>query len=40
MAMSFALAGLRVPGMAIAEETCVAKSFPFFWRVFEELAGA
>ncbi len=37
MAMSFALAGLRVPGMAIADETCVAKSFPFFWQVLEEL---
>jgi 3-phosphoshikimate 1-carboxyvinyltransferase len=37
MAMSFALAGLRIPGMAISDETCVAKSFPFFWQVLEDL---
>jgi len=37
MAMSFALAGFRIPGMAVSDETCVAKSFPFFWQVLEDL---
>lgn len=37
MAMSFALAGLRVPGIEIADETCVEKSFPEFWTVFDQL---
>ena len=37
IAMSFALAGLRVPGMVIRNEGCVAKSFPDFWDVFEAL---
>jgi 3-phosphoshikimate 1-carboxyvinyltransferase len=37
MAMSFALAGLNVPGIVIRDEKCVEKSFPNFWRVFEGL---
>jgi 3-phosphoshikimate 1-carboxyvinyltransferase len=37
MAMSFAVAGLRVPGMQIIDPDCVAKSFPDFWDVFEQL---
>ena len=37
MAMSFALAGLRVPGLIIRDPHCVAKSFPNYWRVFETL---
>ena len=37
MAMSFALAGLKVPGITIRDEKCVEKSFPNFWDVFEEL---
>jgi len=37
IAMSFALLGLRVPGVAIRNEKCVAKSFPGFWDVFEAL---
>jgi 3-phosphoshikimate 1-carboxyvinyltransferase len=37
IAMSFAIAGLNVPGIRIRNEDCVAKSFPAFWRVFEEL---
>ena len=36
MAMSFALVGLRVPGVEIANPGCVAKTFPDF---FEVLAG-
>ena len=35
--MSFALAGLRVPGVAIADPGCVAKSFPGFWDAFTTL---
>ena len=37
MAMSFAVAGLAVPGVFIRDETCVKKSFPSFWDVFETL---
>jgi len=37
IAMSFAIAGLNVPGVCIRNEDCVVKSFPAFWRVFEEL---
>jgi 3-phosphoshikimate 1-carboxyvinyltransferase len=37
IAMSFAIAGLVVPGVTILNETCVAKSFPNFWQVFEGL---
>jgi 3-phosphoshikimate 1-carboxyvinyltransferase len=37
MAMSFALAGLNVPGIVIRDEKCVEKSFPNFWNVFEGL---
>jgi 3-phosphoshikimate 1-carboxyvinyltransferase len=35
MAMSFALVGLRVPGVVIEHPECVAKSYPLFWRDFE-----
>lgn len=37
MAMSFAVAGLRVPGVKITGEGCVAKSFPDFWERFGAL---
>jgi 3-phosphoshikimate 1-carboxyvinyltransferase len=37
IAMSFAVAGLRVPGVRIRDETCVGKSFPRFWEVFDTL---
>jgi 3-phosphoshikimate 1-carboxyvinyltransferase len=37
MAMCFAIAGLRVPGVIIRDEHCVKKSFPNFWEVFEGL---
>jgi 3-phosphoshikimate 1-carboxyvinyltransferase len=37
IAMSFAIAGLNVPGVCIRNEGCVEKSFPSFWQVFEEL---
>ncbi|BBO84083.1 3-phosphoshikimate 1-carboxyvinyltransferase 2 [Desulfosarcina ovata subsp. sediminis] len=37
MAMSFAMAGLVVPGVRIADPGCVEKSFPDFWQVWEQL---
>ena len=37
IAMSFAVAGLVVPGMDIRNPGCVEKSFPNFWEVFEKL---
>jgi 3-phosphoshikimate 1-carboxyvinyltransferase len=37
IAMSFAVAGLRVPDVVIADPACVGKSFPNFWQVFEGL---
>ena len=39
IAMCFAVAGLRVPGVKVHGEDCVAKSFPDFWERFEEMAG-
>jgi 3-phosphoshikimate 1-carboxyvinyltransferase len=36
MAMSFALLGLRVPGIEIEDPDCVAKTFPGYW---DTLAG-
>lgn len=38
MAMSMAVAGLRVPGVKIHGEQCVAKSFPDFWERFSSLS--
>ena len=37
IAMSFALAGLKTPGVSIANPDCVAKSFPAFWEYFSSL---
>ena len=37
IAMSFAVAGLVVPGIKILNENCVAKSFPEFWSVFSKI---
>ena len=39
MAMSFAIAGLMVPGIRIEDEHCVEKSFPDFWKVFDQLCN-
>ncbi len=39
MAMAFAIAGLRVPGVVIADPGCVSKSFPGFWELFDRLAS-
>ena len=37
MAMSFALAGLRIPGVAIRDPGCVAKTWPGFFEALEQL---
>ena len=37
IAMSFAVAGLVIPGITILNENCVKKSFPNFWDVFNGL---
>ncbi len=39
IAMSFAVAGLAVPGVKVLGEECVAKSFPDFWERFKLLYG-
>lgn len=31
LAMSFAVIGLKIPGIAIVDPSCVSKSFPTFW---------
>jgi 3-phosphoshikimate 1-carboxyvinyltransferase len=38
IAMSFAVAGLAVPGMKIKDSRCVNKSFPGFWDTLDKLA--
>ncbi|TBV81817.1 MAG: 3-phosphoshikimate 1-carboxyvinyltransferase [Desulfobulbaceae bacterium] len=40
IAMSFAVAGLVIPGIKIENPDCVAKSFPDFWRHFARLQGS
>jgi 3-phosphoshikimate 1-carboxyvinyltransferase len=37
LAMSFAIVGLRVPGVKIEDPGCVRKSFPSFWEELERL---
>jgi 3-phosphoshikimate 1-carboxyvinyltransferase len=38
MAMSLAIAGLRVPGVKICDPQCTAKTYPAFFRDLERLA--
>ena len=38
VAMSFALAGLRVPGIEIADPDVVAKTWPSYWSMLENIA--
>ncbi len=40
MAMSFALIGLRVPGIQIADPGCTAKTYPGFWTDLERVTGS
>jgi 3-phosphoshikimate 1-carboxyvinyltransferase len=37
IAMCFAVAGLKVPGVKIMDPDCVGKSFPTYWEVFDQL---
>jgi 3-phosphoshikimate 1-carboxyvinyltransferase len=37
IAMAFSMPGLMVPGMEIENETCVEKSFPNYWEIFDAL---
>lgn len=37
MAMSFAITGLRAPGITIADPGCVDKTFPNYWQVLDTL---
>jgi 3-phosphoshikimate 1-carboxyvinyltransferase len=39
MAMSLALAGLRVRGVVIEDPACVGKTFPEYWNRLSQLAG-
>ena len=39
MAMSFAVAGLGIPGVKIKNPRCIEKSFPSFFERFQELYG-
>jgi len=38
LAMSFAIAGLVIPGVKIKGERCVDKSFPEFWKKLQKLS--
>jgi 3-phosphoshikimate 1-carboxyvinyltransferase len=38
MAMSFALLGLRVPGIRIADPDCTSKTYPGFFADLEGLS--
>jgi 3-phosphoshikimate 1-carboxyvinyltransferase len=40
MAMSFALAGLRIPGVRINDPRCVEKTYPNFFQDLAKLTGA
>ena len=37
IAMCFAVAGLKIPGVKITGEDCVVKSFPDFWQRFQAM---
>lgn len=37
IAMSFAIAGLAVPGIEISDKKCVDKSFPDFWKELKKI---
>ncbi len=39
IAMSFAIAGLKIPGIKIFNPVCVKKSFPNFWDEFEKIVS-
>ena len=37
IAMSFALAGLRIPGITILDPACTGKTYPEYWDMLEGL---
>jgi 3-phosphoshikimate 1-carboxyvinyltransferase len=37
LAMALAIVGLRIPGINIENETCVNKSFPHFWELWDRM---
>ncbi len=37
IAMAFSVAGLKVDGMAIENPSCVEKSFPTYWQIYDVL---
>ena len=37
IAMAFSIPGLMIPGVEIENETCVEKSFPNYWDIFDAL---
>ena len=39
VAMSFALVGLKVPGISINDPGCVSKTFPTYFEVWNQLRG-
>jgi 3-phosphoshikimate 1-carboxyvinyltransferase len=39
MAMSFALIGLKIPGIKIKNPECVKKSFPEFWKTLKKIGA-
>ena len=39
MAMSFAIAGLKIPGIKIENHACVNKSFPQFWQKLKQISN-
>ena len=39
MAMSLALAGIRVAGVELEDPACVGKTFPDYWKRLSDLAG-
>lgn len=40
MAMSFAVTGLRAPGIRIANPECVSKTFPRYFDVLREVTSS
>ena len=40
IAMSFALAGLRLPGITILDPACTGKTYPAYWEMLESLGVA
>jgi 3-phosphoshikimate 1-carboxyvinyltransferase len=40
MAMSFALAGLRIPGVVIGDPECVSKTWPEYFDVLDAMCRA